>query len=113
MTVKQLSKFKKLKYEIITTLQWIDFVPLGEISQDKYKQHLFVTNKTMFCVFLDGNYFGIDLFQINEDEQNFNGWGYKLQLQKNFGSLFKKTFYFKRIIIDFFQIYVIFFAEQY
>lgn len=87
MTVKQLSKFKKLKYEIITTLQWIDFVPLGEISQDKYKQHLFVTNKTMFCVFLDGNYFGIDLFQINEDEQNFNGWGYKLQLQKNFGIL--------------------------
>lgn len=72
------SKLKE-KQLIISDYQWHDLYLIGQLNQNDTKE---ITNDTSICIFFQGVYYGIDLFDVitHRDEQIFQDWDLKLKL---------------------------------
>lgn len=82
--MKTIGKTKKKRWNVYSTYQWIDIVPIGGISADFENDHKIVTEKTTSCVFLNTYYYGLDLFTSNHIQQ-LKEWKSILPLRKDLG----------------------------
>lgn len=80
-----IGKVKRKKYQFSSESEWMELIPINEISKDK-KDQIISTPKTEFCFYLNEQYIGIDLLQDN-NKKEFKDFQYIYQLNKYQGVL--------------------------
>lgn len=77
------NKFKNKQPFIIKDNQWSNIILIGQLNFDLIAQtNINVSEQTEFCVEIQGQYFGLDLFDVVQytDPQEFQQYNLKLKL---------------------------------
>lgn len=77
--MKTIGKIKKKHWNVYSTYEWMDLIPLGGIRADIEKQKLIITQNSSVCVYLNQYYYGLDLFK-NNTIQELSNWQYLCEL---------------------------------
>lgn len=83
-TGKTYGKIKKKQYKVISPYEWHDIIPAGAISVQIDKQHRIYTDQYSICLYLNGYYYGLELFKDN-DIQQLKGWSLILPFNEETG----------------------------
>lgn len=82
--MKKIGKIKQKKWNVYSTYQWFDLIPIGGIAANVTDDKKFITQNTSVCIYLDEHYYGLDLFKAN-DIQQLGQWKYLLKIDGVFG----------------------------
>lgn len=80
--MKQIGKISPKQTQIFSTYQWLDFILVNNISPLIKKENKILTQKSFYSVYLDGIYYGLDIFLINRDKR-FPYWDFILYLNQD------------------------------
>lgn len=69
LIMKKLGKIRKKQWNVYSTYQWFNILPIGGIRQDIENDHKIFTPNTVFCIYLNDYYYGLDLFKKHNIEQ--------------------------------------------
>lgn len=83
--MKSLGKIKKKQWNVYSTYQWFDLIPIGGIRIDYQQQKKIITKQTTVCVYLNEYYYGLDLFTNNTISQLTKQWRYLYKLTGTIG----------------------------
>ena len=77
--MKKIGKIKKKQWNVYSTYQWYDIIPVCRLRQNIQQDHKIFTDNTVFCVYLNQYYYGLQLFKSHDIEQ-LKPWKYMCKL---------------------------------
>lgn len=80
----------KKQLKVFSTYEWFDFILINNISPQIQKQRKLITEQSFECVYLEGYYYGMDLFQFNKNK-DLAYWDYILYFNKKSGIVVKQN----------------------